>query len=104
MSDRSTPLRRVDEDQFRVLDGGDLDDAGILDGGAVARVDPGAVHLDGAAGRHQIAVTLRAERIVDRLAGLERGTEYARVSAYWQRIGVLIEAARERHQAPRAVA
>ena len=81
-----------------------LDHRGILDGGAVARIDPHAVDLDRTGGRDEIAVTLLAKRVVDGLAGLQRGAEHARLGADWQRVGVLIEAARERHEAPRAVA
>jgi hypothetical protein len=38
-------------------------------------------------------VTLGAQRIVDRLAGLQRGAEHAGVGADRQRVLVLIEAA-----------
>jgi hypothetical protein len=49
----------------------------------------------------QIAVTLGAQRVVDRLAGLKGASEHARIGADWQRVAVIIEAACECHEAPR---
>src|SRR5262249_52340923 len=64
------------------------------------RIDPRAVDLDRAGGRHQIAVTPFAERVFDGLADLQRGAEHARAGTDRQRVVVVVEPARERHDAP----
>ena len=70
------------------------------DRGAVARIDPHAVDLDRARGRHQIEVRVFARRIFGGLAGLQRGAQHPRVGADRQRVLVVVEAARERDEAP----
>jgi hypothetical protein len=77
--------------------------SGILDGGAVTRLNPCAVHLDCAGGRNQIAVALEAQRIVDRLASLQSGTQHTGVGADRQRVTVLIKATGQGDKASRAV-
>ena len=86
-----------------ILDCRDPDDGDILDGGAVARIDPHAVDLDRARGRHEVAMTSFAKRVFDGLAGLQRGAQHAGASANGQCVIVVVEAARERHEAPGTV-
>ncbi len=103
-SAKSTPLRGIDQNQLRIFDCRDLDEGGICDGRAIACLNSCAVHFDRAGGRNQIAVAFHAQRIVDRLAGLQRRTQHPRVGADRQRVLVLFEAAGQRDKAPRAVA
>ncbi len=47
------------------------------DGGAVARRDADAVHLDAALRRNEIAVAFGAELVLGDVAGFQRGAEHA---------------------------
>src|ERR1700745_2826335 len=82
-----------------MLDCRDPDDSDIFDGAAVARADPHAVDLDCAGGRYQISMASFAERVFYGVADLQRGAEHAGARPGRQRVFVILEAARERHQA-----
>ena len=71
----------------------------IFDDRAVARINPHAVDLDRTGGGHEIPVTLLTKGIVNGFTDLQRSAQHARLSADWQRLIVVIEAARERHEA-----
>ena len=70
-------LRSVDEDDLAVLERFDLHQLLVRDGGAVARFDADAVHLDAALRRNEITVAFRAELVLGDVTGLERGAENA---------------------------
>jgi hypothetical protein len=66
----------------------------IFDDRAVARINPHAVDLDRTGGGHEIPVTVLAKGIVNGFTDLQRSAQHARLSADWQRLIVVIEAAR----------
>ena len=99
---RST-CRHVDHDELGILDCRDPDDSDIVDGSAVARIDPHAVDVDRAGGGHEVAMPLFAERVFDGLADLQRGAQHTCAGPDRQCVVVAVEAARERHQAPGTV-
>src|SRR5262245_60544254 len=96
-------LVRVDEDDLGVIDRLDPECALVADGGAVARFDADAVHLDRSFRRHEIAVPRRSERVFDAVARFERCAENARLGPDRKSAGIAGKAARERDQPARTV-
>jgi hypothetical protein len=85
---RTFELRSVHQNQFGLLQRGDLQLHLVADRDAVAGVDRHAVDFDRTRRRHQIEAALLVGRILRALAGLQRGGEHPRVGADRQRIVV----------------
>jgi hypothetical protein len=74
---RDRTLRNIDHDNVRIFDGFDSDDVRVFDRGAITRVKPYAIDVDGARRKHQICAPSFAKGIFDRLAGREQGSKHA---------------------------
>src|SRR5262245_32847828 len=96
-------LVRVDEDDLGVIDRLDLECALAADGGAIARFDADAVHLDRSLRRYEIAVPRRSERVFDAVARFERCAENARLGPDRKSAGVGGKAACERDEPSRTI-
>jgi len=91
--DLASIIRRVDEDDFAVLERFDCEQGLIGNGGAVACLDAHTIDLDAALGRHQIAMASCAKLVFGGLARFQRGAEHAGFCPDRQRFGIAGKAA-----------
>src|SRR5882724_6294264 len=96
-------LENIDHDNVCIFDCGDPDGCDVLDGGAITRVNPQSVDVDGARRGHQVCVPSFLKRIFNGLPSLELGPQHARAGANGECVDVALEAAGEDHKTSRAV-
>ena len=76
----------------------------VADRRTITGIEPDAVDLHRPGGWNEVRVAAVSQRVVDRIAGLQRGAEHACVGTQRQRLGVFLEAAGQRHEPARTFA